>query len=175
MRVLEAFANDVHIIPIGRIVVGFRARLPVILIPSRSGHVMNSPMVTAGGFRCHRLELSGLECCKRLRNRGMLSAEDSNTRELQFAQRPHADSGNDNPVQRFTPERCKRSAHAVVMVLIEVRDGTTQLAVSVHYQKTRRRAEVIAHSAFNTLVFIYWNTEIHDNSFLYELDQLPPP
>lgn len=127
---------------------------------------MKAAMLTAGGGWCHRVELSRLERCQRLRDCCVLSAEHLNTRELQFPQRPHADSGHNNPVQRFTPERGKGSTHAVVMMLIAVRDGTAELAFSVHNQETWRRTEVIAYSALHTLVFNYWNTKIHDNSFL---------
>ena len=81
MGVPGAFANGERTIPIGRTDIRFRPRLLVIALPLGLIHGM-AAMIAAGGFWCHRPELSRLECCQGLRDCRMLSAEHSNAREL---------------------------------------------------------------------------------------------
>jgi hypothetical protein len=122
-------------------------------------------VAVASHVRLHGLQASRLEGGQHFSDRCMPRHIDLNVRGLQLVERPHADPTDYHPIDLLALERLKGHACAMIVVLVIVGYGTAVPSFDIHDHEGRRRSKMRANRAFDVVVGLDWNTDVHGGFF----------
>ena len=84
-----------------------------------------------------------------------------NTHLVQPRERARADAAHNDRVNLLVVERLHRIARSVRVVLVPVVDRCKSIRVRIDNHEYRRLAEMVVHGTFDSIVFLYWKTNLH--------------